>query len=103
VTKVPPTRVVQAAAGTCGIPPTAKAISANVTAVDATGTGNISLYPGNYPKPVTSTLHFTAGVSRANNAILPLASDGTGRLAAAATVSDSGTVNLLIDVNGYFE
>jgi PKD repeat protein len=88
--------------GRCGIPAGAEAISVNVTAVGPTAAGHVTVYPGNYPRPVASTLNFGAFQTRANDAILALASDGTGTLAAEGVVVSGGTVHLLIDVNGYF-
>ncbi|HET9229101.1 MAG TPA: hypothetical protein VFR31_20655, partial [Thermoanaerobaculia bacterium] len=35
--------------GACGVPPGAKALAVNVTAVSPTVTGNMVLFPGNYP------------------------------------------------------
>jgi hypothetical protein len=95
-------RLIDVAAAGCGIPAGAEAISANVTVVGPTGTGHLLLYPGNYPKPATSTVNFAAGQTRANDAILPLASDGTGTLAAEPFVLGGGSVHVLLDVNGYF-
>ena len=95
-------RAIDVAGSGCGIPAGAEAISANVTVVSPTGSGFLAIFPGNYPMPATSTINFRANQVRANNAILPLASDGTGTLAAAASLSDGGSVHLLIDVNGYF-
>jgi hypothetical protein len=94
-------RTIQAT-GSCGIPAGAEAISVNVTAVGPTGVGHVVVYPGNYPRPAVSTLNFGAFQNRANDAILGLASDGTGTLTAEGVVVNGGTVHLLIDVNGYF-
>jgi PKD repeat protein len=87
----------------CGVPPSAHAIAANVTVAAATTPGNVVLYPGNYPRPPVSTINFAAGQTRANNAIIGLASDATGTIAAAATLGASGTVHLIVDVDGYFQ
>jgi len=86
----------------CGIPATAKALSVNLTAVAPTGSGFISLFPGNYPTPAISTINFSSGQTRTNNAIMPLSSDGGGTLAAQSFVANNGTVQLIVDVNGYF-
>lgn len=94
-------RQIAAAGGACGIPAGAEAISANVTAVGPTGQGHVMVYPGNYPRPGTSTVNFGAGQTRANGVILPLSSDGNASLAVEAVLT-TGDVNLLIDVNGYF-
>ena len=75
----------------------------NVTVVDPTNSGFVSLYPGNYPIPSTSTLNFGPGQTRTNNAILPLSSDGSGTLAAQPSVTGKGNLQLVVDANGYFE
>jgi hypothetical protein len=88
--------------GGCGIPPTAIAVSANLTAVEAGANGNLALFPGDHVfPPSASTLNFKAGVTRANNAVVPLASDGTGTI--KAKNRSPGSVHLVLDVNGYFQ
>jgi PKD repeat protein len=86
----------------CGIPATAKAVAVNITVVDPTNSGFVSLYPGNYPVPATSTLNFSPGQTRTNNAVLPLSSDGSGTLAAQPFILSKGSVQLIVDVSGYF-
>lgn len=86
----------------CGIPANAKALSINVTVVSPTGSGFISVFPGNYPVPVASTINFSAGQTRTNNAILPISSDTSGTLSAQPLVTGNGNVQLVVDVNGYF-
>ena len=87
----------------CGIPANARAVAANVTVPAPGASGNVSLYPGNYPALGTSTINFSAGNTVANNATLPLATDGTGTVAALASVfGGASTVNLVIDVSGYY-
>lgn len=90
------------ATGTCGIPAGARALTANVTVVGPTGTGNATLYPGNYPQPNASTISFEAGTTRASHAVLPLATDGGGTLTALASIAGSGSAHVAIDVSGYF-
>jgi hypothetical protein len=87
-------------ANRCGIPATAKAVSLNVTIAGPTSLGHLSLYPGGTSLPIVSTMNFRPGQTRANNAIIQLGAGGT-----LSTVSGqaSGTVHLLLDVNGYFE
>ncbi len=92
-----------AGAAACGVPATARALAANVTVVGATAAGNLVVYPGNYPRPPVSTVNFAAGQTLANNAILGLASDASGTLAAMATVMGNGKVHLIVDVDGYFQ
>jgi PKD repeat protein len=88
--------------GACGIPASARALAVNVTAISGTGAGTLVLFPGNYPVPGTSTVNFTTGAALANNAIMPLSTDGTGKLAILATVVGNGAVHAAVDVVGYF-
>ncbi len=85
-------------AGVCGIPSSATAVSLNITAIDATAQGEMTAWPANEPQPVTSAISYQASLNRANNGILKL---GNGALAFYANQL-SGTVHLVIDVNGYF-
>jgi hypothetical protein len=86
----------------CGVPANARAIQANIAAVGPTGAGNLRLYPGDGTTPATSALNFAAGQTRANNGVFPLAGNGNGALALLATVTGSGSVNVVLDVAGYF-
>jgi PKD repeat protein len=88
--------------GACDIPANARALAVNITTIIGSGVGSVVLFPGNYPIPGTSTINFVTGGTRANNAIMPLSSDGTGKLAILATIQGSGVVHATIDVVGYF-
>lgn len=96
-------RIVTVTGGTCGIPATARAIAGNVTSIGPTGAGNLSLYAGDGAPPPTSALNFSSGQTRGNNGVFPLAGSGNGTLAIRATVTGGGTVNVVLDVAGYFE
>ena len=87
-------------ANACGIPPTAKAISVNLAAAQSTGAGNLRLRPGGMPVPLVSSINYSAGQTRSNNAVLPL--NAAGQLAVFCGQA-SGTVHFILDVNGYFE
>jgi uncharacterized repeat protein (TIGR01451 family) len=84
----------------CSVPSTAWAVSVNVTVTQPTTAGNVRLFPGSTPSPLASNLNYAAGATRANNAIAALGS--AGDLTALATQA-SGSVQLILDVNGYFE
>jgi PKD repeat protein len=90
-----------AVGGVCGIPIGARAVAANVTAVRPTAPGFLSVYPADLAHPTVSMVNFSAGVTRANAQVLPLSTDGTARLAATASMAQ-GSVDLLLDVSGYF-
>jgi Tol biopolymer transport system component len=91
------------AKGTCGIPATARAIAVNLTVVQPSAAGYLALHAGDISPEMTSALNFAAGQMRTNNAIVPLAFDGTGTLAVTPLVAGNGTVHLVLDVSGYFE
>jgi hypothetical protein len=89
--------------GICEVPVNAKAISINVTVVQPSASGQVTLFPSDVPAPGTNTIGFSAGQNRANNAVLSLSADGQGSIAALATLNTQGQVHLLVDINGYFE
>jgi hypothetical protein len=78
-------------------------VSINVTVTQPTGAGLVSLVPGACTPPTLGTLNFAVNQTRANNAVLALAADGSGTLSANAAIAGNGTVHLLIDVDGYFQ
>jgi hypothetical protein len=88
--------------GLCGIPPTATALSVNVTVTQPAAPGSLTLYAGNEPAPAPATaISFATGQTRAANTIVRLGSDGSGTL--GVQNNSSGTVHFILDVNGYFE
>ncbi len=95
-----------AVAGRCGIPgipQAARAVAVNITITGPTAAGHLSLHPGDLGAPAASAINFAAGQTRANNAILPLALNGDGTLAATPFVLAGGSVHAIVDVVGYFE
>jgi hypothetical protein len=76
------------------------AVAANVTMVRPTSTGQIQLTPAGNPALVAGTVYAAAGRVRANNAVLALGPGG--QITAQADLSAAGTVDLLVDVTGYF-
>jgi glucose/arabinose dehydrogenase len=88
-------------AGVCGIPPDAAAVSANLTVVQPTAAGFLQVLPPGLAVPVTSRLNFAAGQTRANNATLSLLGSPSGVVALTPGMA-TGTVHVVLDVNGYF-
>lgn len=85
----------------CGIPSGAKSVSVNVTVVNPATQGDLVVYPATLvTAPNTSTISFRAGQTRANNALLLLSTDGTGRITVKNNAT--GAFDLVLDVNGYF-
>jgi len=87
------------AAGHCGIPANAKALAVNIAVLDPPGSGNVRLFPGDLDSTSTSTINFSMGYTRANNAIVPLAASGSGALSLLSSVPN---VHVVLDVTGYF-
>jgi hypothetical protein len=87
--------------GACGIPATAKAVSANLAVVNPSASGDLVVFPAGIGTPNASTLSFAAGGTRANNTQILVSADGTGR--AKIQNNSRGALDLLIDVIGYYE
>jgi endoglucanase len=86
-------------AGLCGVPADARALAVNVTATAATAVGHLRVYPTGAPLPTASTLNYSANQARANNAIVSL---GAGGAATVYCGQMTGSVHVVVDVNGYF-
>ena len=75
-----------------------------MTAINATGSGNLTLYPANLSVPLaTHDLLRCPGRRRASNAIVRLSTDGEGRIGVTAALGVTGQVDVILDVVGYFE
>ncbi len=90
-----------ALAGACGVPVDAKAVSLNVTVTGSAAAGDLRLYPGDQPRPLTSTINYRTGQTRGNNAVVALGEDGLGSL--EVRCDSAGTVQFILDINGYFK
>ena len=56
----------------------------------------------NAPAPIATALSFRAGATRANNAIAAVSGDGLSALAVQADMPVGGTVDVILDVVGFF-
>jgi hypothetical protein len=88
-------------AGRCGVPATATRALLKVTALQATGMGNLRLYPGDVTTTAAGTLRFDRGQTASAVFDLPLATNGNGTLAILPFVRGNGTVRVMVEVNGY--
>lgn len=86
--------------GQCGVPLSARAVAVNLTVTGATAAGDLRAYPGGTLLPAISSINYSAGQTRANNAVLLL---GAGGDIAVRCVQASGSVHFVLDVAGYFE
>jgi hypothetical protein len=73
------------------------AVVINVTAVIPTAGTFVSVYPGLTSFPGVSDLNTPAGATNANLVVVQVGSDGTINL-----LNDVGSVNLIVDVLGYY-
>jgi len=87
--------------GACsGVSASARAVAFNLTVAAPTAQGNCRLYPG--PSlPQVSSINFTSGRTRANNAVVALGPGGT--VTVYCSGGTAGTVHVILDVSGYFE
>jgi hypothetical protein len=85
--------------GRCTIPPEAQGVSFNFTVWAPVTRGDIRVFPAGAGTPLVSTLNWEANIlAIANAAIVPLGAGG----AITVQVDGPGTIDLIIDVNGYF-
>ena len=75
----------------CGIPTSARDLSANVTVAQPTLPGHVSIYPADEAATGTSVVHFAAGKTRASSTMIKLSNDGTGHARLEATIPTGGT------------
>jgi hypothetical protein len=80
-----------------GVPPTAAAVVATVTATDAAAPGYLSAWPCDQPPPTASVLNYGAGATVAGLAVVPLAADGT------ACLSTFAGAHLVMDAAGWID
>jgi len=79
-----------------GIPSNATAAVFNVTVVNPTGNGYLTVYPHGGTVPNSSNVNYSEGQTTSNRVIVPL---GTS---AGITVASSQSADVIVDVSGYF-
>jgi hypothetical protein len=83
--------------GANGVPGNVTAVAVNLTLTDSTGFGNVVAWPDGSPQPTASNLNYTAGLTVANAAIIPV-TDGYIDIAKQGP----GAVSMIADVDGYY-
>jgi hypothetical protein len=95
------TRIVQVTGvlgtGTTPVPSNAVAVVINVTEVNGTAGSLLTVYPTGTPQPKASNLNFAAGTVTPNLVTVTLG--GSGQV---SIYNSLGSVNVLVDVEGYF-
>ena len=92
--------VVWGSNGNCGVPGSATAIVTNVTAVHPTADSFITLFPADAsPRPTASNLNVTSSSPPTPNQVTV----GLSAAGAVAVYNNGGTVDVVIDIVGYYE
>ena len=90
-----------------GIPATASAVVVNVTAINPTAAGFLTVYPGGGTLPTAANVTFTTGQTVGNNVTVGLGPDAATSSAQSFTVyngpaTGGGSVDFTADVAGYY-
>lgn len=91
------TSLTQVAAGSCGIPAGAKAVTGNVTAVLPGASGFLTIYPSGATQPTVANTNFIVG-DVLNNVFTVGLGAGDG----AMKIFASTTADVVIDITGYY-
>ena len=85
-------------AGTAGVPASGvTAVVLKVTATAPTASSFVTAYPDGATRPVASSLDFASGQTVVNLVVVPLGTDGK-----VDFYNNSGTVQVLVDLSGYY-
>jgi len=84
----------------CGLPASAQAVSVNVAVTQPTATGHLRIFPGGTTAPLISSINYSAGQTRANNAVVRLGAAGD---VAVGCYQAAGSVHFILDISGYYE
>ncbi|OLR93136.1 hypothetical protein [Actinokineospora bangkokensis] len=80
------------------LPDTATAVVVNVTGIGGSVGTYVTAYPGGAARPTASTLNLAPGQVAPNLAVVQIGTDGTVRF-----YNNTGTVNLVVDLAGYYD
>jgi hypothetical protein len=87
--------------GNGGVAAGAVAVTANLTVTQQSNAGFVSVGPTINASTVFSNLNFPTGDDRANGVTVPLTNDGKVQLVYGTP--GVGNIQLILDVNGYFQ
>lgn len=85
--------------GGCGVPADASGVATNVTVTGAAGAGYLSGYPAGSAEPLSNFVTYSKGVTATVNPTFALATSTARSLSFKA---HGGTVQVIIDVTGYY-
>jgi len=85
--------------GNCTVPTGATGIATNVTAVNANDNSYLTVYPADALRPTASNLNVTPGSPPTPNQVTV----GLSAAGAISTFNNAGSVDVVIDIVGYYE
>ena len=68
----------------------------NVTAVNPSSNGYLTVYPSSSARPTTSSVNFTAGTIQASQVVVDVGGGGS------FNVYSSSNVNVVVDIEGFY-
>lgn len=83
--------------GRAGVPVAARAVVANVTAINPSAVGSTRVWAGDSAMPDTTQLAFHAGQNISNELIVPIGSNGNIQI-----WNSTGNTHYTIDISGYY-
>jgi hypothetical protein len=87
--------------GKCAVPTGATAVVSNLTVVGAGAQGELKVIGGHLSATTTSSLSFPKSRAWPNNAIIQLATDGSGTI--SVINNSASSVHFILDISGYFQ
>ncbi|MCU1395095.1 MAG: hypothetical protein JWM34_3523 [Ilumatobacteraceae bacterium] len=81
--------------GVAGVPSNVSAVALNVTSVNPSAAGYVTVYPCDTARPTVSSLNPSPGSAKPNVVITPVAADGT------VCLYTNTDVDLIVDITGY--
>ena len=88
--------------GGCGVPPTAVAVEATLTAVSATGTGFVRAWASGQPEPAAAFLNYIKGFNASNTGAIAICNVSCGQASDMRVRVLNASTHLAIDVQGYY-
>jgi hypothetical protein len=86
-------------AGLDGVPSNVTAAVLNVTVVNPSASGYLTVYPEGNAMPTASNVNYAAGQATSNRVTVPLSSNGTpGQI----SIFSSSAADVVVDVSGYY-
>jgi hypothetical protein len=89
--------------GVCSIPASATTVALNITVVEPTGSGDLTIHASDTSAPAFATMPFSAGRTRALMALVSLSRDAAGEVTVQISMAGGGSANVVLDVMGFIE